>query len=335
MNNIYLKSGYLNARAILDFGYTFNFIVGARGVGKTFGFLDVCQRDGIKFILMRRTQSQVDIINKPDFSPFKAINEIQHVDITCESLGKYSSRFVKNDETIGYTCALSTIANMRGFDASDVDVLIYDEFIPERHERPIKGEGAAFLNAYETINRNRELMNKKPVQVVCMANAFNIANPIFLELGLVGVAEKMKNKHQEVYFDKTRGVCLIMPNSDKIRNQKSNTALYRLTRDSDFNKMALSNEFTYNPTDNDKKQVLQEYKPLVTVGEITIYKHKSRRAYFVSEHRTGNPPVYKTDEMDLKRYIKDYGFMLNRQYLNNNIKFENILTKSLFELYTI
>ena len=333
--NIYLDSGYLNARKILHLGKTFNFIIGARGVGKTFGFLDVCQNDNIKFILMRRTQSQVDIINKPDFSPFKAINEFHNIDIKTDSMGKYSSCFIKNDEVIGYTCALSTIANMRGFDASDVDVLLYDEFIPERHERPIKGEGAAFLNAYETINRNRELQNKKPVQVVCMANAFNIANPLFLELGLVGTAEKMKAKHQEIYFDDFRSICLIMPNSVKIRKKKSQTALYRLTKDSEFSKMALANDFIYNPTDNIKPQVLQEYKPLVTVGEITIYKHKSQQKFFVSEHRTGNPPEFKTDEIELKRYIKKYGFMLNNQYLHNNIKFENILTKTLFELYTI
>lgn len=333
--NIYLDSGYLDARKILNLGITFNFIIGARGVGKTFGFLDVCQEDRKKFILMRRTQSQADIINKPDFSPFKAICEYRHIDITSESMGKYAARFVKNDETIGYTCALSTVANMRGFDASDVDILLYDEFIPERHERPIKGEGAAFLNAYETINRNRELVHKKPVQVVCMANAFNIANPIFLELGLVGIAEKMKSRKQEIYIDRDRDICLIMPTSQKITAKKSKTALYKLTKDSAFSKMALSNDFIYNPTDNIKAQALQEYRPLVTVGEITIYKHKSKSLYFVSEHRSGNPPVFKTDEIELKRYIKNYGFMLNRQYLNNNIKFENILTKTLFELYTI
>ena len=333
--NIYLDSGYLNARKILHLGITFNFIIGARGVGKTFGFLDTCQNDHLKFILMRRTQAQTDIINKPDFSPFKAVCDYRHIEITTESLGKYASRFIKDDETIGYTCALSTIANMRGFDASDVDVLLYDEFIPERHERPIKGEGAAFLNAYETINRNRELMNKKPVQVVCMANAFNIANPIFLELGLVGIAEKMKSKKREIYIDRDRDVCIIMPTSVKITEQKSHTALYKLTRDSEFSKMALSNDFIYNPADNIKPQALAEYKPLVTVGEITIYKHKAGGKYFVSEHRSGNPPTFKTDEIELKRYIKNYGFMLNRQYLNNNIKFENILTKTLFELYTI
>ena len=57
-----------------------------------------------------------------------------------------------------------------------------------------------------------------------------------------------------------------------------------------------------------------------------------------------NPNGYKVhflrfpkSELDEKEqfYIKKYGFMLNNQYLHTNIKFENILTKTLFELYTI
>lgn len=335
MINIYLESGYLNAPAILDLGLTFNFIVGGRAVGKTYGFLSAVVDRKSPFILMRRTQAQADIISKEDFSPFKAICIDRGFDISTESAGKYAARFVMNEEPIGYICALSTIANMRGFDASDIQVLLYDEFIPEKHERPIKNEGAAFLNAYETINRNRELKGAKPVQVVCMANAFNIANPIFMELGLVGIAEKMKSKNQEIYIDRNRSIALIMPTSERIKSQKSRTALYKLTEHSDFNRMALNNDFVYNPTDNVKPQPLNEYKPLVTVGEITVYTHKSKKGYYVTEHRSGNPPTFKTDEVDLKRYINGYGYMLNRAYINNLIKFENLLTKSLFELYTI
>ena len=335
MFNLYLPSGYLDARAILHLGITFNFIIGARGVGKTFGFLDVAQADGIPFMLMRRQQSQTDIINRPDFSPFKAICEKRHINITTESAGKYSARFIKDDHVIGYTCALSTISNMRGFDASDVKLLLYDEFVPEVHDRPIKEEGKAFLNAIETIGRNRELDDEKPLQVVCMANAFNIANPIFLELGLVGIAERMKLKGQEIYINRERSLSIIMPKSDKIIGRKKHTALYKLTDQSSFSDMALKNDFIYNPSDNVEPQVIKEFKPMVTVGEVTIYKHKSQRAYYVSEHRSGNPPTYKTDEIELKRYLKQYGYILNRAYINNNVKFENILTKSLFELYTI
>lgn len=334
-NKIYLPSGYLNIRGILSYNCTFNFIVGGRATGKTYGALSTVLDDHIKFMLMRRTQAQADLINKPDFSPFKPVCDDKHIEITTASVSKYNAKFMLDDETIGYTCALSTIANMRGFDASDVKLLIYDEFIPERHERPIKSEGAAFLNAYETMNRNRELKGKRPLTVLCLANAFDIANPIFLELGLVGIAEKMKQNGRELYIDRDKSILILLPDSSKIMKEKNNTALYKLTEGSEFKAMALNNDFIYNPTENIKSMPLREFNPVVTVGEITIYKHKSKRLYYVSEHRTGNPPTFTTDEIGLKRYIKNYGMRFYRLYMQNCFKFENMLTKSLFELYNI
>jgi len=334
-NKIYLPSGYLNIRGILSYNCTFNFIVGGRATGKTYGALSTVLEDNIKFMLMRRTQAQADLINKPDFSPFKPVCDDKHIEITTTSVSKYNAKFMLDDETIGYTCALSTIANMRGFDASDVKLLIYDEFIPERHERPIKSEGAAFLNAYETMNRNRELKGKRPLTVLCLANAFDIANPIFLELGLVGIAEKMKQNGRELYIDRDKSILILLPDSNKIMKQKNETALYKLTEGSEFKAMALNNDFIYNPTENIKSLPLREFNPVVTVGEITIYKHKSKRLYYVSEHRTGNPPTFTTDEIGLKRYIKNYGMRFYRLYMQNCFKFENMLTKSLFELYNI
>lgn len=334
-NKIYLPSGYLNIRGILSYKCTFNFIVGGRATGKTYGALSTVLDDNIKFMLMRRTQAQADLINKPDFSPFKPVCDDKHFEITTAPVSKYNAKFIKDEAVIGYTCALSTIANMRGFDASDVKLLIYDEFIPERHERPIKSEGSAFLNAYETMNRNRELKGKRPLTVLCLANAFDIANPIFLELGLVGIAEKMKQNGRELYIDREKSILILMPDSRKILKEKNETALYKLTEGSEFSKMALNNEFIYNPTDNIKSMPLREFRPVVTVGEITIYKHKSKRLYYVSEHRTGDPPKFTTDEISLKRYLKNYGMRFYRLYMQNCFRFENMLTKSLFELYNI
>ena len=278
------------------------------------------------------------LINKPEFNPYKAINQDLGADIQVKSISKYNSRIFEpaedGEQLLGYTCALSTISNMRGFDASDCKLLIYDEFIPERHERPIKAEGSCFLNAYESINRNRELRGDPPLQVLGLANAFNIANPIFMELGLVGRCEKMKNNDQEFFMDPERGILLVLLQRSRISKAKADTALYRLSSGS-YKDMALSNDFIYNNSDSIKAQALKEYKLLCTVGEISIYRHKFKREYYVSEHRTGTAPLYKSDEVGIMRYRRKYGLILAPAYINNRVIFENILTKSLFELYTI
>lgn len=336
--SVYLDNGYVNIEKILSYQMPFNFIVGGRATGKTYGALLTAYQKRMRFILMRRTQAQCDLINKPEFNPYKAINTDLHIDVTVKSISKYNAKIIEETEEteniIGYTCALSTIANMRGFDASDVSLLIYDEFIPEKHERALKNEGSAFLNAYETINRNREIKGFEPVQVLCLANAFNIANPIFLELGLVGRCEKMRNSGQEFYIDKERGILIVLLQKSRISKAKADTALYRLSSGS-YSNMALNNDFVYNNSDNIKSLSLKEFKLICTVGEISIYKHKSKRQFYVSEHRTGTAPIYKSDEVDLKRYRRNNGITLFQSYMRNNIIFENMLTKSLFELYTL
>ena len=332
--NLYLPSGYLNIAGILQLGLPFNFIVGGRGTGKTYGALKYAVESGRMFMFMRRTQEQCNLINKPQLSPFKDICIDTGWDIRTESISKYNAAFMRGDECIGYTCALSTIANLRGFSAADVTLCIYDEFVKEIHERPIKGEGEALLNAYETMNRNRELKGQKPMQLLCLANAFDIANPIFMTLGLVGIAERMKQKQQEVYINRESGIALFLPMSEKISGAKSKTALYKATTGA-YTEMALSNEFAYNPTDRIKAQNLKEYRPIVTVGEITIYRHKSGRKYYVSEHRTGEPPEFHTDETDLKRFISNYGRRLYKAHMAGHVLFENMLCKSLFEIYLV
>lgn len=341
--NIYQKSGYIDIRAIMALGMPFNFIVGGRATGKTYTSLETVKEDGIKFIYMRRTQSQADMINKPEFSPFKSLNEDHGWAVGSATLSKYNAGFYETEETedggrkcvgspIGYTCALSTISNMRGFDASDVRLLIYDEFIPEKHERPIKNEGAAFLNAYETINRNRELKGQKPLQVLCLANANDLANPIFLELGLVRKAEQMRRKGQEISIDKDRGVGLFILDKSPISAQKRDTALYKLSKYSEFSRMALENDFSNEDIGRIKTQPIGEYRPIVTVGEITVYKHKSRGEYYVSTHKAGSCIEFGSGDTDKNRFRRAFGWLW-QEYMKNNIVFEEYLCEVLLNRY--
>lgn len=341
--NIYQKSGYIDIRAIMALGLSFNFIVGGRATGKTYTSLETVKEDGIKFIYMRRTQSQADMINKPEFSPFKSLNDDHGWAVGSAALSKYNAGFYETVGTedggrqcvgppIGYTCALSTISNMRGFDASDIRLLIYDEFIPEKHERPIKNEGAAFLNAYETINRNRELKGEKPLQVLCLANANDLANPIFLELGLVRKAEQMRRKGREISIDKERGVGLFILDKSPISAQKRNTALYKLSRGSEFSRMSLENDFANEDIGRVKTQPLGEYRPVVTVGEITVYKHKSRGEYYVSTHKAGSCAEFGSGDTDKNRFRRAYWWIW-QEYMKNNIIFEEYLCEVLLNRY--
>lgn len=341
--DVYLENGFLNFRYIYESDIPFWFVVGGRAIGKTYGALFEGLELGRKIIYMRRTQSQTDLINRQEFSPYKAIMQNNPgLDIRTESITKYNAAIyrVNEDEDqrdlIGYTAALSTFSNIRGFDASDCDTLIYDEFCPESHERLIKNEASAFLNCIETISRNRELSGKPPLKVICLANSNQLGNPLFIELRLVRVCEKLRNQGEDLYLNQKRGVAVLMPHDSPISHAKRGTSLYKLTGErSEFGQMAIGNEFVSEGFSPAKSLDLKGLTPMVTVGSITIYKRKSegKPRYYCSEHRTGNAPVYQDNDIDMVRFHNTFPWVRD-QYINNNILFENHYAEICLKKYT-
>ena len=332
MKIYYPDTGYVNIGGILCEGYPFNFICGGRGTGKTYDALRTARNNGIKFIFLRRTQAQADLISKAEFSIFKPLNEDEGLNIYPERVSKYNSAFVENDIQIGYTAALSTLSNMRGFDASDIQLIIYDEFIPEKHERPIKNEAAALWNAYETINRNRELKGIAPVQLLCLANANDITNPVFESLNLIRVADRMQKKGSERWTDDKRGIQLIMLQRSPISRKKGNTVLYNLTEGSDFSRMSLDNSFNVN-RQHVRPRPLGEYIPVCMIGELCIYRHKSDPRLYCTTHQAGvfsrRFGTSDTDRIYYRRVFCHHWEM----YIQNQIDFEDVLSETLFLHY--
>lgn len=340
----YDDNGYLDFRRIRDIGVPFVLCCGGRGSGKTYGALRTSVEDGIKFIYMRRKQVQLDIINKPDFSPIKPVCRDTGLQITMRSVAKGLAGFVPyelDEETgkeiitgppLGYTVALSTVANLRGFDASDVDLLIYDEFIPEQSEMPIPHEADALFNCYETLNRNKELEGRRPLQLVCLANTNYQAGPLLVHLGLVNKLDQMRKAGRELYLDKKRGLALIVLRDSPISAAKADTALYQLTAGTDFAAMALSNEFAYDDRTGIRSRPLIEYDPLFAVGPLTVYTHKSEQRVYVSPHRRGSPPVYDTDETSLLRMRQTYYYLWDAQ-IAGRLEYEDYNTKILLTKY--
>lgn len=340
--DLYMGNGYVNIEAILKAGMTFNFIVGGRGTGKTFNALDWAIRSGRMFVFMRRNQTQLDNVTSKELSPFRPINELRKICIEPESIAKgvYTFNHVSYGEDltrtvgerVGYGVALSTISNLRGFNLSDASLLIFDEFIPETHERPIKHESDAFFNAYETINRNRELSGQAAMQVVCLANANSFANPLFLALNLVHTVENMLKSGKEIYINPQRSVGVFLLQDSPISKAKADTVLYRLTHGSAFEQMAVSNAFAGFDDPSIKPQPLHLYQPVLSVGELTLYKHKADKRLYCTHHKSGSPYTYSADGVDLRRFRANEK-RVQIYAMANRILYETHLDKALLFKY--
>lgn len=315
MNGLYNKDGWINTDLIFSDPASFVICVGGRGIGKTFGILrDILER-GDKFIYLRRTQSQIDTIKLAELNPFKAVNDVCGYDIVSAALGKYMAGFYHSDEegkptgpVLGVGVALSTVSNIRGMSAEDYDIVVFDEFIPERHERPIKREGQAFLNCIETFNRNRELNGKPPLKVIMLSNSNSLDSDILRSIGAMRPLDEMTRRRQS-YLSLYDGELSIFRYIDSpISERKKKSALYRIAQEEEFRDMSLSNEFSAANYENVGHQQLREYTPLVSIGNVTVYQHKSERRYYVVDG-IKSPTVYTMLPNSKKSFIRAYWYL--------------------------
>lgn len=340
---IYNTDGYFEVENVLKTKLPFLYVVGGRGVGKTFSSIKYCLEHNIKFVFLRRTQTELDLINKQEFSPLTPVANYLGINVVSVPLSKYNVGFYKAEVSeegkltpvgscLGYSMALSTVAHIRGASYDEIELIIYDEFIPERHIRPIKEEAACLLNCYETINRNRELSGQPPVQLLCLANSNNAANPVFLEMKLISKVELMKKKGQIYSLDYDRGIGIFMLDNSRISKAKQNTALYKAIQGSEYEEMALMNEFEDFKSELIKPMPIKEYKPLCNVGEITFYKHKSDGTYYCTTMKFGDPDEYGADATSRKRWYRKYNFLWTA-YMRNKLYFEDATSEIIFNKY--
>lgn len=341
--DLYLDSGYLNWKTIFNLKYHFIYVIGGRGIGKTYGALEKAYEDNIKFLFMRRTQIQADTICSLEFNPFKKLNEDKGWHIYPKKITKYTYGFyegcVEDDKIevdtsakIADGIALSTFSNIRGFDASDLDLILFDEYIKQMNERAMRGEADAYFNVLETVIRNKAINGGSHPKVICLSNSTDVSNPIFLELGIVTPLMKLSKKGEFIYENPERDMCVIMPKDSPISEAKKETPLYKHTKGTTFYQSSIDNEFVYNSFTNVKSRPLNEYKGIVHAGEITIYKHKSNGHIYISEHKAGVMPCYGSTFKELSIFRRKYSYLLSYMYAGK-IEYETFTAEVLFDKY--
>lgn len=322
-------------------GITFIYIVGGRGTGKTYGVFDYVLTNNIGFTYLRRTQLAFDTILTDELNPFNQYNEDHNINIIMKKNTKVSAGIfygIEQDEiikpsgkAIGVAGALTTFSKLRGLSGEWMKLFFYDEFIPERHEKKIKGEAAAFFNAYETINRNREFKGQKPLLAIAASNSEDIGCSLFLELGLIKHFMNMEKKGIEVKFMPERKICLIDLRYSEISRKKKEQALYIQTKGTRFYDMSIGNKFDYNTGSKIESHSLKGYNAIAAIGEITIYANRMGD-YYISHHKSGNPETFTTDDIGIARFKSHY-IHLWMDYMDNLIIFEDEACEIAFQKY--
>lgn len=328
--NLYLDNNYLDMGAVITAPFPFIIVISGRGGGKTYGSLKYCMENNIKFLYLRRTKTILELITDPRYQPFKRINADTGRNIS-SSYGKGIGSFKDDDtgEIIGYAAALSTISHIRGFDGSDIDAIIFDEFIPEPSDRITFNQLTALLNAVETVGRNREFEGRPPIKVVMLSNSDLIYGDIIAGLGIGETLYQMQLSGTEL-VEASPELLLVMPKLEAFKTEKADTALYRLTAGTDYAAVALDNKFPIEDRKLITKQDLRGYKPVCSLAGITYYKEKQGRHWYACTKYSGSPKQYETTEADIKRFIREQTAIF-RAHTGRHLYFQDIDVQTRFK----
>ena len=313
----------------------YTWLLGGRGCGKTYGVIKVLLEMKKKFIYMRRTDKQIELSCTPKMSPFKKIN----ADLGRNIVPIKEKEFVyfrEGEAEIALGAALSTFYNLRGVSLEDYDIILFDEVIPEIMERTRSGEGRAMLEAYETINRNRELFGKPPLRCFFCGNTDTLNSDILRAYGIIGILEYMIPKGKEVYINRETGHAVYNLYKSPISLAKADTALYRATQNKAFKDKALNNIFTDLRDSKDIKYIpLAECKIFCNIdNEIGVYEHKANEYFYVcAKTNSGGKTFHMVNTSERKSFARTYGAILRDAIDAERIYYDSFQTKSAVESY--
>lgn len=187
------KSIFYDFHDLLSHNALFNFVIGNRGAGKTYGFkkwaIKTFLKTGAQFIYLRRYKTEFD-----DFKNFFNDISAEFPDVEFEVKGKL---LYINGQLAGYGVALSTALTKKSVSYHLVDKIGYDEFVIDKgHIHYLSNEVTMFLEFYETVARMRD-----NVRAVFLSNAVSVVNPYFLYWNIKPKSSRRFTKHGHLLIE--------------------------------------------------------------------------------------------------------------------------------------
>lgn len=226
------KNIYWDITPSLSYNALFNFIVGARSAGKTFGAKQWAIKDFLKnkkeFIYLRRYKTELKTIKN-------FFNDIAFLFPECEFLVKPPNFYI-NGKLAGTAIALTTSKIEKSTSFPNVNKIIFDEFIIENTGayRYLKDEITNFFETYSTIARLRD-----DVRVYFLSNALSITNPYFTYFDVK--LNLNPNKSNGIWY-KNDILTQVIDNED-FKQYASERRFGKLIKNTSYGNYAINNNF--------------------------------------------------------------------------------------------
>lgn len=206
----------------------FNFVIGARGIGKTYGakkhVIRNYLRKGDQFVYLRRYDTEM-----PQAEMINFFDDVS-VEFPEAEFKAYNGLFRINGQVAGWYFPLSKATMLKSIPFPNVKLIIFDEFIIEVGiYRYLPNEVRTFLECYSTISRDRD------VPALFLSNAITMTNPYFLYFNLSfepGQTTKL-----------TKFISVELLQSKAYEDHIAKTKFGQLIADTEYGKYNMQNQF--------------------------------------------------------------------------------------------
>lgn len=282
---------YYSFDKIYSFNAAFNFIIGARGLGKTYGakkkVVNNFIRNGEQFIYLRRYKSELN--GRGTFFADLAHEFPQHhlrVHGNLAQVAEYHKDPKKRVwETAGYFVPLSTAQAQKSIAYPNVTTIIFDEFIIEKGAlRYLPNEAKAFNDFYSTVDRWQD-----KTRVLFLANAVSIMNPYFLEYDIKPDEVPEYSRHAGGF------IACHFADSDQFASEVYQTRFGKFIADTEYAEFSVRSKFG----DNHHRMV--QFKPsdakyYCTIetrnGTFSVWVDYSVPLFYIQDKRPKREDIY-------------------------------------------
>ena len=314
------------------------FIWSKRGPGKTYSALWMCYYNDIKFIYMKRTDKDVNLIlsnNDVEFdaSPYKDLKRDKHIQVTGVKIDDGIGGFYECDnegnpkKLLCYVLSFNKVQSYKGFGFSDCEFIIFDEVIPQKGERIKRSEGENLLDLYMTVSRDRQKRGRKPLKMLLFCNAEEISTPVTKELEIIDdIADLNASGESHRYTD--RNMLMHHITNEEVPISEAETeGIYDGMKGTAWFDKAFGGYFTGNDFSNVTKRSIRRSVPLIHLQyrnhDHYIYYNEDKGKYYMCSIPAKCQYDYNLDrENEQKKFFYDFQIDLRDACMNENFKFE-------------
>ena len=324
------KSLYYNPQKLLSYNRILNFVIGARGIGKSYAWkvhpIKRFLKYGEQFIYLRRYKPELRKVS----NYFDNIKD-EFPDTEFKIKGR---EFYINGKLAGWAIPLSTWQSEKSNAYPNVTHIIFDEFLREKDNSSyLPNEVPALLNLMDTVFRDRE-----NVRTICLSNAVSVVNPYFLYFNLVPDINKRFNSNDDIVVE--------IPDSIDFSEARRKTKFGRLIDGTEYGEMSLDNTFT-----NDSNVFIEKRSKDSKFVFTVVYKGlnmgiwvdlKQGLMYLSTDHDPTTKLVFALTTDDLKdnvMYMKNWknNYHLRKlvaSFMNGILRFDNqVLRTTGYEMF--